>query len=272
MSLKSMMKKKCRGGKMAEGGFVYSGKQRVYNERGVHKNMLPEPDNSGTSLAGELVRAGERVRPDGRTNMDVAKDKHKRRLAELKAMPDPKLMAEGGEIHSRTKREDWERGVNKPGFAKGESQAGEHTREGAYDVAKGMHKQSLQEQTDIKGPTSGKSGFAEGGMADCPDCCDGMPCELHGEQSDAHEMDMVSQVMNKRKMSKGGMVANSDEIKAGFMPNEFDDLHLRDGLESSYTGTNSGDEAEDPENDSRLQDMVSRVMLKRKKQTNPRPA
>ena len=137
-------------------------------------------------------------------------------------------------------------------------------------IEKDMHKKVLGEAKEMKGPTSGKSGFAKGGEIDCPDCCDGMPCEMHGEQGPEHELDMVGRIM--QKLSKGGEVANADEIEADFMPNEFDDLHLRDGLEFHETGANEGDELGDPEPDKHKNDMVARIMMKRRKQSNPRPA
>jgi hypothetical protein len=64
---------------------------------------------------------------------------------------------------------------------------------------------------------------------------------MHAETSMAEE-DLVDRIMMNRKQnnageakfSEGGKVANQDEIEAGFDPNEFDDLHLRDDLESSY--------------------------------------
>ena len=59
--------------------------------------------------------------------------------------------------------------------------------------------------------------------------------------------------------SEGGMVANDTGTgaKADNMPNQFDDLVLRDKLEEHYTGKNSGDEDND-------NDIVSRIMRKRK--------
>lgn len=252
-----------------------------------------------------------------------------------------------------------EKGVHSPSYSngadKGQSIAGDLVRatkigsRGADNMrmAKQEHSSALSDLKEAPGPTSGKSGFAKGGDVDCPECCDGMPCELHGEQDAMHEMDMVSKVMGKRKemmmadggavdsmdrfmsrqankpkikgvheaimkgdpgtsvagsnvyghgygnnmdsakrqhaekleelkkmpapklMSMGGKVANEDEPEADFMPNEFDYLETEGGMQDN---SGAGNEHGDPENDSRLQDMVSRVMLKRKKQHNPRPA
>lgn len=84
-------------------------------------------------------------------------------------------------------------------------------------------------------------------------------------QSTEHEEDMVGRVMAQREQSysEGGKVANSDEIEAGFSPNEFDDLHLRDDLESSYTGANSGDELGNAREDKDREDIISRIMRSR---------
>ncbi len=88
----------------------------------------------------------------------------------------------------------------------------------------------------------------------------------------------VDRIMAKRKMSKGGMVANGgdDEFEklAGSDPAEFDDLALRDELEFSETGANSGDELGNAQESEDRKDTVARVMKARaaKKQSNPRPA
>lgn len=99
------------------------------------------------------------------------------------------------------------------------------------------------------------------------------------KQSDAHEMDMVGRIMKQRQMmySKGGMVANGGEDDLNKMadsrPNEFDDLALRDDMEYSYTGANSGDELDDARESADRADIVSRIMnSRRKKDRMPRPA
>ena len=89
----------------------------------------------------------------------------------------------------------------------------------------------------------------------------------HG--GDVDDDDMVSRIMKKR-YSKGGRVSNEDHGEdqdelADFSPNEFDDLSLRDDLESSYTGANSGDEIGDKQEDEDREDMISRIMRSRKK-------
>lgn len=127
--------------------------------------------------------------------------------------------------------------------------------------------------------------MAMGGMASsCTEHCNS-PCEVHEqanlpmEHDEAMERtndaamaeDMVGRIMQKR-MSKGGMVANDTPITAGFKENDFDDLVLRDDLESSYTGKNSGDELGNDQEDEDRKDMVTRIMKSRaKKDRLPNP-
>jgi hypothetical protein len=105
--------------------------------------------------------------------------------------------------------------------------------------------------------------MAKGGEAECPDCCDGMPCEMHGEQGPEHEGDMVSKVLGKR-MAKGGMAEAAS--LADSKPNELDELEVNPPPQDhSSAGNEHGDS-------SLFEDAVSKVMLSRKKQHNPRPA
>lgn len=96
---------------------------------------------------------------------------------------------------------------------------------------------------------------------------------MHGEQSMSHEEDMVGRIMKKRQhmYSKGGMVANDTPPEADFDENEFDDLVKDDHLEGHNTGADEGDELGD-EYDADHDDMVAKVMMKRRKQRNPNPA
>ena len=91
-----------------------------------------------------------------------------------------------------------------------------------------------------------------------------------GYQDDSDELDMVGRIM-ARRMSEGGKVANTDEPTADFMPNEFDDLHLRDDLEQNYTAANSGDELSDDQEDADRHDIVSRIMASRRKRPGMNP-
>lgn len=80
--------------------------------------------------------------------------------------------------------------------------------------------------------------FSEGGEVTCPHC--------------------------EKKFSHGGQVANDDQPVADFLPNDFDDLSLRDDLEEYYTGKNSGDEIGNKGEDKRRDDVVMRAMAKRR--------
>lgn len=176
-------------------------------------------------------------------------------------------MSEGGSIFKKTPRNspsEHEKGVNKASsqLDPGTSVAGVHVMAEDSEGAKWRHKKSLQELKKMKNPKL----LAHGGEADYQPSCDSncnQPCEVHemGE-------DLVGQVLAKR-MSKGGMLANEKGPGVDGLPNEFDDLALRDNLEFSDTGANSGDEDGDS---SLFEDTVSKVMLKRRKQHNPRPA
>ncbi len=76
-----------------------------------------------------------------------------------------------------------------------------------------------------------------------------------------------------KKMSKGGRVANSDPFDPDESPNEFDDLALRDDLEFSYDGENSGDYEGNEQHEEDERDIISRIMKSRRlKDHNPRPA
>ena len=109
--------------------------------------------------------------------------------------------------------------------------------------------------------------MAEGGMAGYQD--------PHGQAAD----DLVSRIMKQRMYSEGGRVANEDsgesastpDRMAKDLPNEFDDLALRDDLESSDTGANSGDELSDDQEDMDRRDIVSRIMRSRAKRAGSLP-
>lgn len=94
---------------------------------------------------------------------------------------------------------------------------------------------------------------------------------MSNEQDKDHEMDMVRRVMKKRQMmySEGGKVANNTHsFEEDFKdPNEFDDLVLDDNLKSEGTDNEIGN-PHGADHD----DVVARIMMKRKKQHNPKPA
>jgi hypothetical protein len=122
---------------------------------------------------------------------------------------------------------------------KGKSVAGELVRgakeEGKdkwaskMELAKTLHEQNLE---DLKADKKDRKNLAEGGSVDpmqevtCPQC--------------------------SHSFSHGGQVANDTDFTADTLPNEFDDLVLRDDEEmEGYTGKNSGD-------------LIGRAMAKRK--------
>ncbi len=121
-------------------------------------------------------------------------------------------------------------------------------------------------------PTHGEN-MAHGGMMEKEEESSGyreMPKahEKHDMAAEEEDEDMVGRIMRQR-YSKGGMVANedhgpNDDDLADFKRNEFDDLSMRDDLDSSYTGANSGDEIGDEQEDEDRHDIVGRIMKSRK--------
>ena len=98
------------------------------------------------------------------------------------------------------------------------------------------------------------------------------------EDEGAGDMDsihpMIAKIMMGRMKgySEGGKVANEESGESTDEPtfakadgNEFDDLALRDDLEFSDTGANSGDEDDDSEQDHERSDIISRIMRSRSK-------
>ena len=93
--LQSMRKPKL----YAEGGRVDSGKQRHDNEKGVHKELGRGIMGKGQSVAGRLI---------GTAGEGMAKTLHEEKLKEMREMPKPKLMAEGGEVEDGEPQTDEE--------------------------------------------------------------------------------------------------------------------------------------------------------------------
>lgn len=95
---------------------------------------------------------------------------------------------------------------------------------------------------------------------------------------------LVNRIMHKRsepfenldRYSKGGMVANDTGTgqEADKLPNQYDDLVLRDELESSYgVYDNAGDDRGNEQEDEDRKDIVARIMAsRRKKDRLPSPA
>lgn len=101
---------------------------------------------------------------------------------------------------------------------------------------------------------------------------DNEEADQEDEMAYAHG-DIVDHILRKR-MSEGGRVANDTSPIADSRPNQFDDLVLRDDLESSYgEDDNSGDALSNKREEEDRQDIISRIMRQRSmRERNPRPA
>ena len=228
---------------------------------GVNKPVNPAHTvgaGKGESKAGDYARWGlahEMAKNPSAASRDYAKAKkeHENTLSELKSMPSPKLkgLAEGGFVGSY------------------QSPCHEHCVQPCeiHEQVSGYEEMPMQHERHNE-------------MAHSEDdkMLNQQSVDMHAETS-MHEEDLVDRIMMNRKknnegeakFSEGGKVANSDEIEAGFDPNEFDDLHLRDDLESSYgEDDNAGDDLGNAGEDERRRDLVDRIMLKSFKQKIPR--
>lgn len=165
-----------------------------------------------------------------------------------------------------------QKGVHNPAFTKGESEAGEYVRDSREtndkdrmadknEKAKMEHESVLEEMKSMKGP---HGNYADGGEVDKDPVVEKTPDQAGAGPVSQEESKKFAQGMCPScGYSEGGMVANEtgEGASADKSPNEFDDLVLRDGLEFSLDGKNSGDELGGPSK----MDLVSRAMLKRKK-------
>ncbi len=131
---------------------------------------------------------------------------------------------------------------------------------------------SIQYQMKKRAQKMAKGGMCEHGSTMCEMCHGG---KMMAEGGMMEDEDMISRIMKKRAghYSEGGRVANEDHDEADFKENEFDDLPLDDHLEEHYTGSNSGDELGNEQEDEDERDVVARIMRSRgKKDRMPRPA
>lgn len=140
--------------------------------------------------------------------------------------------------------------------------------------AKDLHREKLSEIKSAPNPKL--KGLADGGPVLDPDKTKQFVQGFAGQpqpepKDDSGEEGLVDRIM--KRFSKGGQVANEEQVCADEMPNEFDDLVLDDDLEFHDTGANSGDELGDAQESSDRKDIVARIMASRKKKDkNPRPA
>lgn len=249
LAMKYAMKKRmARGGKASDESF----------EKGVHH---PKREGYGRSEAGNLARSDEN---------SGAKGEHYRVLGELRSMKsplsDPKAYASGGEVACN------DHGLQMCEMCHG----GKMMADGGVAEPSDKMKQLAD---SVKNAFNSAVGSGSAAAAATPTPTSTPPSEKEQETADAMKKafhyahgDIVERAM-KKYMSKGGMVANEEEIIPDFEDNKFDDLGLRDDLEFSDTGANSGDEHGDDQEDKDRRDIVSRIMKSRaKKDRMPRPA
>jgi hypothetical protein len=229
------------------------------NEKGINPPGHVTPhrkETFGMSDAGAYARSHSG--PNKEEMLEKARDLHRETLEDLRRdRKDRKFMAMGGEVE--------------PPMDTYES---DHTSEvNPGKMAGGIEENNLQEDQadrhDREGRPMADGGFIDGG---------------HNETQDEAPRDMVGRIMAQRQMeySKGGQVANNttrgwkegerrDDQSAG----QYDDLVLRadDMEDADYTGANSGDELDSPDENKRRADIVSRIMASRRKKDklpNPR--
>jgi hypothetical protein len=144
-----------------------------------------------------------------------------------------------------------------------------------------MHEGKSQKQSLAIAYAMKRKGKAQGGMV-CDETCES-PCNIHmshestepkeNESANMEDADMIARIMAKRKQFAEGGKVDQDMPEADFMPNEFDELQLSDGLETENTGASNGDELGDAAEDEDRKDIVARIMASRKKKDklpNPR--
>ncbi len=178
-------------------------------------------------------------------------------------------MAKGGEMQTKQGYQSNKVGtLTKPDLKDHEKDSGFASHEGndtkacpkcGHEDARALNQHGAIEE----GPQG--TWMAEGGQI----------TDNYSDTEDSDGQDMVGRIMKQRQQafSKGGRVANQDSIEAGFAPNEFDDLHLRDDLKSTYgDDDNSGDSLGNAREDADRKDTVARIMKSRaKKDRLPNP-
>lgn len=235
--------------KHADGGRINKYEQGVHDPDPFSKNGGEStPGNWAREKQPEKMHSAEKEKQNSR-NMDLAKSAHSDKLEQLKSMPKPKLqgLAEGGEVCEHCGGKMMADG----GEIEEEMQSG-------YDIPdeKYMEEPMESEEDLVDRIMHQRKKMADGDY-------------LEGKEMYPHAEGKMFDVTNK--YSEGGKVANSDEIEAGFDPNEFDDLHLRDDLSSSYgEDDNAGDDLGNKQEDEDRADLVDRIMLRNFKQKIPR--
>jgi hypothetical protein len=259
--------------KYAKGGNVYG------VGHGVHGQVHSGTGKGGSSEAGLKAKHAKH-------HGDIIESRglHKEKLEELREMPNPKLkgLAHGGFVE----KEKASGYLDMPEDGEKENMSAEHEsakklgQHGAHEqgpvpceyedeeslVDRIMHKKSVDESQMARLAYGGEAG--DGMYEDDEQSL--VDRIMHQHSDDEHDLD---------RYSRGGQVANQEHGEnnnelAGFSPNEFDDLVLRDDLESSYgDDDNSGDAIGNEQEDQDRHDIVARILRSQKKKDKlPRPA
>ncbi len=221
---------------------------------------LPKAKEKHLQVLGEMIRMGKKDRKylaDGGTVEEGFKKAFKT-PEEIKAAPKPTPMPEHEDTNPATR--GFKKAFKKPGYAEG----GHVSACKNCGYAEGGE---VEKDYEAMEEASGYDDFPE-------------EHEKHNAKAEDDEQrarDLVEHIMEKRmgKYSEGGRVANDvgDGMDVDEKENQFDDLVLRDDLESSYTGEDSGDEIGNEQEDEDRHDVVKQIMMSRKKKDKmPRPA
>lgn len=244
----AMKKRMAKGGMMTEDGYQSECTEHCESPCMVH------PQASGYEMHEE-----DHMRPNhmAMEQDDRMLDQH----GDDEMGPEGRHMAEGGHVKGINRQHENRReGTSEAGhYAKYQTSSGnsDGSKDWTNDQAKKSHHKTIAEMRSMPKPNLP---MADGGF-------------IGSHQSMDHEEDMVGRVMKKRQhmYSKGGQVANDTPPEADFEENQFDDLVKDDELESHFDAKNSGD-MDGNEYGADHDDMIARVMMKRRKQHNPNPA
>ena len=276
------MKKKRK--KMAEGGKVGGASTSTTGNK--TKTGGSNPGGASTGGAGTVTITTGKNPPQSISVSDVGGNTRARNAGGMDPSDkdDKMMMSKGGDMKSRRERmmdaalgrkmADGGEMVGSSGGPEMDHASGyqSHADDQAIlnEAARIEDRRALNQHGQIEeGQQTGGDGFHDESYM-------GNQGNSHDEYSDTEDSgDMVGRIMKQRQQSfsEGGRVANQDKEITGDMPNEFDDLHLRDDLEFSETGANSGDELGNDREDHDRKDIVARIMRSRaKKDRNPNPA
>ncbi len=183
-----------------------------------------------------------------------------------------KKFAEGGEAASKTGyglKDMAQKGVHHQ-TAKhqaGVSTVGGAIRRGDHELVKNIHREKLADLKSMKKPNL----MADGGFVEEEEDSGYLPLPEEHEKMNhaaiAEDADMIARIMHQR-YSRGGQVANDVGVaEADEEPAEYDDLVLRDDLDGSQP-EDSNEHGDSAVSD----DLIDRIMLKKKKERMPRPA